>query len=336
MIAGPVTPRASRLISLSTCARQRVALEEGAGAEQAQFLALVEQEGDRPRQRLAREHRRRSPASSRRRCRRRPRPGPAGVAVVMGDEQQMAALRRADRRDHVAHPGAVDAARLARMPLQAKSSLTRGLEPDRAQLRDQPLAHRVALPRCRPGAAAGRRGCAPAAPRARSASNPPACWSGGARAAVSSAPFSAIAREQQQEQRQQQTASAHHPPLPCRPRPRMPYRFPRRACDRRGAAIQRRQMRWVTGWSWSARPAMSGARCSTSSPSANSRSTRSPRWPAPRSTGDVIDFGDTGKKLKVQQHRAFRFRRLGHRAVRRRLGRRRSNMRRAPPRPAAR
>ena len=39
-----------------------------------------------------------------------------------------------------------------------------------------------------------------------------------------------------------------------------------------------------------------------------------------RSTGDVIDFGDSGEDAQGQEPRAFRLRRLGHRSVRRRLG----------------
>ncbi len=55
-----------------------------------------------------------------------------------------------------------------------------------------------------------------------------------------------------------------------------------------------------------------------------------------RSTGDIIDFGDSGKELKVQNIEHFDFDGLGHRAVRRRLGSQPRPMRRAPPRPAAR
>ena len=39
-----------------------------------------------------------------------------------------------------------------------------------------------------------------------------------------------------------------------------------------------------------------------------------------RSTGDEIDFGDSGEMLQGQEPRAFRLQRLGHRAVRRRFG----------------
>ena len=34
-----------------------------------------------------------------------------------------------------------------------------------------------------------------------------------------------------------------------------------------------------------------------------------------RSQGTEVEFGDTGKMLKVPEHRAFRFHRLGYRAV---------------------
>ena len=94
MIAGPLTPRDSRLIAVSTRAGERIALEEGAGAEQPRFLAFVEQEGDRPRQRAAPEQRRdfehRGDADA---VVRRARPGRR--AVIMGDEEQVLALGRA-------------------------------------------------------------------------------------------------------------------------------------------------------------------------------------------------------------------------------------------------
>ena len=54
-----------------------------------------------------------------------------------------------------------------------------------------------------------------------------------------------------------------------------------------------------------ARRAMSGARCSTSWPSASSRSTRSRCSPRSRSQGDEVEFGDTGKMLKVQNIEHF-------------------------------
>ena len=38
-----------------------------------------------------------------------------------------------------------------------------------------------------------------------------------------------------------------------------------------------------------------------------------------RSTGDQIEFGDSGEMLTRQEPRAFRLRRLGHGAVRRRI-----------------
>ncbi len=52
---------------------------------------------------------------------------------------------------------------------------------------------------------------------------------------------------------------------------------------------------------------MSGAKCSISWRSANSRLRISRRSPSPRSTGDIIDFGDTGRELKVQNIEHFDF-----------------------------
>ena len=57
---------------------------------------------------------------------------------------------------------------------------------------------------------------------------------------------------------------------------------------------------------------------------------------SPRSTGDIIDFGDSGQELKVKNLEHFDFRRLGYRPVRGGLRSLASSMRRAPLRPAAR
>ena len=52
--AGPVTPRASKLIDRADPRRERIARDEGACAEQAHLLAFVEQEADRTIQRRPR------------------------------------------------------------------------------------------------------------------------------------------------------------------------------------------------------------------------------------------------------------------------------------------
>ena len=55
-----------------------------------------------------------------------------------------------------------------------------------------------------------------------------------------------------------------------------------------------------------------------------------------RARATMIDFGDTGRELKVQNIEHFDLDRLGHRAVRDRVRRRPRSTRRASPRPAAR
>ena len=81
---------------------------------------------------------------------------------------------------------------------------------------------------------------------------------------------------------------------------------------------------------------MSGARCSTSSPSAQFPLDEVAAVASSRSTGDEIDFGDSGEKLKVQNIEHFDFAGwdIALFAAGSEVSRR--PMRRAPPRPAAR
>ena len=51
--AGPLTPRDSMLISAADLARQRIAIDKGAGAVEPEFLAFVEQQDDGVRRRRA-------------------------------------------------------------------------------------------------------------------------------------------------------------------------------------------------------------------------------------------------------------------------------------------
>ncbi len=96
------------------------------------LLAFVEQEGDRPRQPPPAqqcgdlEHRRDADAVVG-----RARPGEG--RIVMRDEEEVPPFGRADRRDEVAHPRAADRPAAA-SPLQAKSSVTRGIEARRARI----------------------------------------------------------------------------------------------------------------------------------------------------------------------------------------------------------
>ena len=141
---------------------KRIAIEEGAGAEQAHFLAFVEQEGDRTGEALAAQqmrdlqHRRGAdPVVARARA--------CEGAIVVRDEENVLALRRADRGDEVADPGAGDRA-AAGEAVAGEIVGDARIEADGAHLREQALAHRIARRRCRPDAAAGRRGFASAAP----------------------------------------------------------------------------------------------------------------------------------------------------------------------------
>ena len=81
---------------------------------------------------------------------------------------------------------------------------------------------------------------------------------------------------------------------------------------------------------------MSGARCSNVLAERQFPLDEVAAVASPRSTGDIIDFGDTGKELKVQNIEHFDFDGLGHRPVRRRLGGQPGSTPRAPPRRAAR
>ena len=128
--------------------RGGIALQEDARAEQPQFLALVDQEDDgagkRPAAQQVRDLEQGRDADAVVR-----RAGPGGGAVVMGDQHQRAALRRADARDEVAHARAGDGAAVLEA-VAGEIVGDAGGKPHLAHRSDQPRAHRVAFGAVRP------------------------------------------------------------------------------------------------------------------------------------------------------------------------------------------
>ena len=243
---------------MSTRAGERIALEEGAGAEQADFLALVEQEGDRPRRAAGRAAGAAISSIAAMPIPSSVAPGPAGVRIVMGDEQHVPALGRPDRRDEVADPGAGDGAAAADAVAGEIVGDAR-IEARRARIsaisRSRTASFGVAVDRVRPLVAEDALRAAPARDWRRSAGAPLGRRRREGRAGRPSAP----SRRAERAAIASKCRRLLHPPLPCAPR-RMPYRLRGRSCDR-GGGQRIGEMKWVIGWSSSARPAMSGARC---------------------------------------------------------------------------
>ena len=157
---------------------------------------------------------------------------------------------------------------------------------------------------------------------ARPASNSPGSLRPSAGGWRATRPWRPWRRAADKQDRQRQHCRSRRMPSPLCALSREPYRVaPPLAI---GAAQSFwSESEWVIGSRSSGRRAMSGAKCSTSSPSGNSRSTRSPLWLRARSTGRRDRFRRQRRGAEGQEPRAFRFRRLGHGPVRRRVGSRR-------------
>ena len=236
----------------------------------------------------------------------------------MADEQQSRppAADRPDGRDQIMHARAIDRAAVD-VRIAGEIVGDARLQPDAAQLGDQPAAHRVAIGGCRRDAAARRRGSGRAGPRRgwRRTRPPAAARAGrGGRAAIPSAPARRAAAG---------TGPAAPPRVSCRPSlvpaSRKPYRF------RGDLAIGRPRTKRRQSNGLSGGRGRRDRQCRAGD-AEHPRRAPIPDRRARRGGEPALDrhddrFRRQRHRAQGPQHRAFRFRGLGHRALLRRLGR---------------